>query len=61
MTTQNMKVSQPFKVITIEEQCEDCAGNGNHIHDSYDHNGEHVQWEATCDTCWGTGLKNKLK
>jgi hypothetical protein len=39
----------------IEGQCPDCGGNGSHIHDTCDHNGEHVQTEFPCETCGGSG------
>lgn len=44
------------QTITIEEQCPDCAGNGFHIHDSCDHEGNHVQSQYTCELCEGSGL-----
>lgn len=37
------------------EPCPGCGGNGFHIHDSCDHNGEHVQYETKCEVCEGSG------
>jgi len=47
--------------ITLEMQCEDCCGNGSHIYDSCDHQGEHVQYETVCETCEGSGLKDETE
>jgi hypothetical protein len=35
--------------------CDECGGRGEHIHDSYDHRGEHVQDVDKCERCNGTG------
>lgn len=36
-------------------RCPDCSGNGYHLYDTYDHRGEHVQYETKCGLCHGEG------
>ena len=49
-----------MEVATIEDQCTDCGGNGEFIHDSCNHVGEHQQDVEICDGCNGSGLKNGI-
>lgn len=35
--------------------CDECRGNGEFLHDTYDHRGEHVQSVDKCHKCNGTG------
>lgn len=44
-------------MVEIKDQCHECDGRGYFISDNYDHEGNHIQTEFTCEECGGSGIR----
>ena len=46
-------------MITTTKICNSCNGYGHYHSDSYNHRGEHVEYQTLCDECDGAGEVDK--